>query len=102
MNNELENVEHNERQNRFEMKVEGGTAVAAYSREGNSITFTHTEVPQESEGKGVGSAIAKSALDYARDQKLEVVPMCAFIAAYIRGHHEYASLVPDEHKDRIA
>lgn len=41
----------------FELKTEGGTAVVEYELLGNKIIFTHTEVPKELEGKGIGSKL---------------------------------------------
>ena len=66
---------------------------AAYRREGDRITFTHTVVEPEHEGAGVGSALARAALDDARTAGLRVVPQCPFIAAWIRRHPDYADLV---------
>ncbi len=63
------------------------------SLEGKTITFTHTVVEPEFEGKGVGSALAKHVLDDSRAQGLKVVPACKFIAAYISRHSEYQDLV---------
>ena len=45
------------------------------------------------EGKGVGSALAKGALDAVRAGGLGVEPRCPFFASYIRRHKEYADLV---------
>lgn len=59
-----------------------------------TITFTHTDVPEALAGRGVGSKLARAALEYARTEKLRVVPLCPFIAAYIRKHPaDYADLV---------
>jgi uncharacterized protein len=70
--------------------------LAAYELSGSTITFTHTEVDDAAEGKGVGSALAQVALDSARDRGLAVVPRCQFIARYISRHSEYLDLVePD-------
>ena len=73
---------------------------AAYRREGDRITFTHTVVEPEHEGEGVGSALARAALDDARAAGLRVVPQCPFVAAWIGRHPDYADLVdgplPDE------
>jgi predicted GNAT family acetyltransferase len=57
------------------------------------IVFTHTGVPESMEGTGVGSALAKSALDYAQDNHLLVLPLCPFIRSYIERHPEYQPLV---------
>jgi predicted GNAT family acetyltransferase len=71
-----------------------GLGVAAYARQGGTIMFLHTEVPESMSGHGVGQALARFALDDARRLGLEVVPQCPFIAAYIRRHREYLDLVP--------
>ena len=79
---------------RFEMR--DGAALAAeaqYKLQGDTIVFTHTEVKPGNEGKGLGSKIAKFALDTARDRKLKVVAQCEFIAGYIAKHPEYAPLL---------
>lgn len=94
-------VRNNEKEAQFETEVEGGVALAAYHREGDVITFTHTEVPEEAEGQGIGGTLARAALDFARSEKLKVVPMCHFIASYIKRHGEYRDLVPEEHQHRV-
>lgn len=53
----------------------------------------HTIVPEEMEGKGIGSALVKHALEYARHEHLYVKPTCPFIRAYIDRHPEYKDLV---------
>jgi predicted GNAT family acetyltransferase len=89
----LPNVVHNEAEHRFEVHQDGELAVALYQREGSMIVFTHTGVPESMEGAGVGSALAKTALDYARDNHLLVLPLCPFIRSYIERHPEYQPLV---------
>ncbi|MGJ7543201.1 GNAT family N-acetyltransferase [Variovorax sp. LT1R16] len=76
-----------------------GDALAGYCEYNlltDAIMFTHTEVLPENEGKGVGSALAKHVLDAARSEGKHVIPVCQFIAGYIRKHRDYADLVrPD-------
>lgn len=90
---ELPEVRNNRAAHRFELEVGGRLALIAYIERSGSITFTHTEVPPELEGQGIAGRIAKAALEYARDQQLRVVPLCPYVAAYIRRHPEYQSLV---------
>ena len=86
-------VRHNEKESRFEIEVDGKLATTWYRRHGDKIIFTHTEVPPELEGHGVGGALARAALTYARKEGLRVVPLCPFIAAFIERHKEFQDLV---------
>jgi predicted GNAT family acetyltransferase len=86
-------IEDDPARSRFAADIDGRIAFVEYRRRGNRIYLAHTEVPPALEGRGIGSALAKYALDYARENNLEVVPSCPFIAAYIRSHPAYADLV---------
>ena len=57
------------------------------------LTFRHEEVPSTREGKGVGSALARGALELVRGYGLKVIPRCPFIAHFIRQHPEYQDMV---------
>ena len=58
------------------------------------ITFTHTEIDPAFEGRGVGSALAKGALDDVRATGgRTVLPLCPFIKGWIQRHPEYADLL---------
>ena len=86
-------VTRSEARNRWEAVVEGHTAFAEYFLRGNVVTFPHTVVPAALEGRGIGSALAKAALDDAREQGFTVIPRCPFFRAYIQRHPEYEDLV---------
>ena len=86
-------VEHAPERNRFEAQVDGKTAVLEYMQVGDSLIFTHTEVPEALEGQGVGGALAKAGLEYVRDHDMTAAPLCPFVKAYIKRHPEYQSLV---------
>lgn len=86
-------IVHNQAESQFEVRLEDKLAFAAYMERSTLVVFTHTEVPEAFEGKGVGSTLAKHGLDYARTTGKTVLPLCPFIAAYIRRHPEYKDLV---------
>ncbi|MCZ2857507.1 GNAT family N-acetyltransferase [Blastococcus sp. VKM Ac-2987] len=80
---------------RFEALVDGKVAgLAEYRRRGSSVAFTHTVVDPEFEGRGVGSALARGALDAVREEGASVLPFCPFIRSWIQRHPDYADLVP--------
>jgi len=82
-------VRHNERQSRYELATEHGTAVAVYRLQGDTAVFVHTEVPPEDEGKGYATTLVRGALDDARERGLRIVPACSFVVAFVRRHPEY-------------
>ena len=92
----MNSVTNNEAENQFQLEVDGQLAVSQYRRRNGTIVFTHTEVPLQLEGQGIGNQLAKTALEYARSEGLRVVPRCRFIAAYIKRHPEYQDLVDSE------
>lgn len=82
----------NTTEQRFEMHVDGVTAYLTFERSGNTIAYTHTIVPQALGGRGIGSQLARHALDYAAAHQLQVDPQCSFVDGYMRKHPEYEAL----------
>jgi predicted GNAT family acetyltransferase len=77
----------------FEAHVDGRVALVSYLRNGDTIILTHTEVPKELEGRGLGSVLARGVLDRARREGWKVVVRCPFITSFIERHPEYRSVV---------
>ena len=86
-------IRHDKENSRFTADTDGGEAELAYMRDGKRIVFTHTGVPPESEGRGIGGALARAGLEYAKAEGLGVKPMCPFVAAYVKRNPEYQPLV---------
>ena len=89
----MSEVRQNTLHHRFELDVEGHTALAHYRLAPGVITFTHTEVPKELSGRGIGSQLARGALEAARLQGLKVAAECPFVAGYIAKHPEFSDLL---------
>jgi uncharacterized protein len=82
-------------QHRFEVLTDGEVAgYAEYQLRPGQIMFTHTEIDEAYEGKGLGSVLVKHALDSARDRELAVLPLCQFVRGWIARHEDYLVLVP--------
>jgi predicted GNAT family acetyltransferase len=90
-------VTNNDNDQRYEIHVDGALAgFAQYRLHPDALVFTHTEVFDEFEGQGVGSTLARGALDDARARGAKIKPLCPFIASYIERHPAYQDLVlPD-------
>lgn len=86
-------VKHNIPAGRFEIEKDGLLAILEYNLQNGAIIFTHTGVPDALGGQGIGSRLARAGLDHAHTAGLKVVPLCSFIANYIRKHPEYQDLL---------
>ena len=94
-------VTNNEAEQRYEIHLDNQIAVLEYEREGNQIVFIHTGVPHALERHGLANKLAHTALEDARAAKLTVVPLCPFVAEYIREHREYLPLLTQAEQKRI-
>ena len=94
-------VRDNAERKRFEIDLGDAVAIAEYTLPEGIIMFTHTEVPPEHEGKGIGSALIRAGLKSARERGLKVIPICPFFAAYIQKHAEEQDLLDDVWRRRL-
>ncbi len=79
---------------RYELLVDGDVAgFITYRASDDVVAMTHAEVRPEHQNQGLGSALAKMALDDVRARGLRVAPRCPFVADYIEQHPEYRDLV---------
>ncbi|QCK84457.1 N-acetyltransferase [Phreatobacter aquaticus] len=78
---------------RFEAVIGDQVAVAEYVLGDGTITFTHTLVPPELGGRGIGKALVKAGLAAARERGLKVIPLCPFFARHFADHPEARDLL---------
>jgi uncharacterized protein len=87
-------VQDNPQELRYEALQDGEpVGLIRYRVEPGVVVLVHTEVDEAVEGTGVGSRLVRGALDDIRARGLRLVPVCPFVAAYLRRHPEYADLV---------
>jgi predicted GNAT family acetyltransferase len=87
-------VTRNDEEHRYEARLGDELAGVAFFRpRGDAVEVTHTEVDPRYEGHGIGSALARFALDDIAAEGKQVVPSCPFVAEYIEHHPDYRSLV---------
>ena len=82
-------------QDRKQYEVQAGDLIAKieYIRTTDKIYLTHTEVPISLEGLGIGSELVKMALEDIEKKDLTLIPLCPFVAGYIKNHPEWKRLV---------
>lgn len=87
------NLADNASEKRYEALLDGSTARVEYIKAQNKIYLTHTEVPSALEGKGIGSALVHKVLEDIDRQNLILIPLCPFVALYLKRHPELKKLV---------
>lgn len=80
-------VRHDEERHKFVVELEGREAYLRYIRAGDrTLDYSHTFVPPEYRGRGIGTQIVASALDYARERQFHVIPTCPFVR-WVKDRH---------------
>ncbi len=88
-------VVHDRDARTFRTAVDGNHATLDYELAGEVMTITHTRVPDEVSGHGIGGQLVRAALDSAREQGWKVIPACSFADVWMRRHPEYEELRAD-------
>jgi uncharacterized protein len=91
----METVRDNAELQRFELEHDGVIAYSTYTRTPGVVTLVHTRVPSEASGKGLGTALIGGVLALIRNNGAKVIPVCPFVAAYMRKHPETQDLLAD-------
>jgi predicted GNAT family acetyltransferase len=90
-------VKNNTAQQQFEVSENNELAVLVYRFYKNDIALMHTQVPPALENKGIASALAKAAFEWAKEHNKKVMVYCPFAASYLKRHPEYNFLVDESH-----
>lgn len=85
-------IRHDPATRRFETVVDGQHCELDYRLAGKVMTITHTGVPTAVEGRGIASALTRSAMETARAEGWTVVPACAYAESWLRRHPEFSDL----------
>lgn len=96
-------MRHDPENDRYVVEVDG--EIAGYTeyhlRGGSHYFFYHTELFDGYAGQGIGSKLARFALDDVRSKEGMIVPLCPFIAAWMEKHPEYNDLIDTVIMERI-
>jgi uncharacterized protein len=72
-------------ESRYELRV-GDRVIGrlAYRRQDSAIAYTHTVIDKACEGRGFGTRLVHDAVADSEAAGLRVIPLCSFVAAYLR------------------
>ncbi len=82
-------IQHDAEHSRFFVSLPEGEAQLVYAPFSEEILdLQHTEVPPAAEGHGVGDALVRAALGYARAHGLRVIATCPYVQVWLQRHPE--------------
>ncbi|MBF6302526.1 N-acetyltransferase [Nocardia amamiensis] len=83
-------VVRNDERHRYEVFHGGELAgFAEYEERGDETVFTHTEIDGAFSGKGLGSILARNAIEDTIERERVIRPLCPFIKGYLEKHPQY-------------
>jgi hypothetical protein len=86
-------VVHEPDASRWAVTRDGETAELVYRRRADRLVIVHTGVPAAIGGHGIGGQLIETAVRYAADQGLTVVPLCPFARDWLEHHPDAAATV---------
>jgi predicted GNAT family acetyltransferase len=87
------NIIDNQQQQQLQLSIEGELAFLEYRLKDGVIYLMHTEVPERLGGRGIGTALAAAAFDYAKAHNLKIKVYCPFVKKYLDRHPGLGHLV---------
>ena len=88
-------VVHNPASRRFEATVDGLLCRCDYRLHGNTMMLLHTEVPPQLEGRGIASALVRAAFEHAKQNGMDVLPVCSYVRTWVQRHPEVGSMLAE-------
>jgi predicted GNAT family acetyltransferase len=79
-------VRDNRDTSRYELDVGGQIVFAIYRRDGSTLYIRHVEAPPNLRGTGAAGRLMEGIVEIARAERLRIVPLCSYAAAWMRRH----------------
>ncbi|MFI6699690.1 GNAT family N-acetyltransferase [Streptomyces sp. NPDC050509] len=86
-------VERVDADSRYEILADGQRAgLTAYRDLGVQRVFFHTEIDEAFAGQGLGAQLVQQALVDVRASGMRIVPVCPYVAKFLKRHDEFADI----------
>ncbi|MFE7464471.1 GNAT family N-acetyltransferase [Streptomyces sp. NPDC057499] len=86
-------VERVDARHRYTIQVDGEPAgFTVYRDRDGQRVFYHTEIDDAFAGRGLASILVTAALDDVRASGMRIVPVCPYVAKYLKKHDEFSDI----------
>lgn len=87
------NIIHYPNEKRFTTTVDGYPAYLEYILNNDSIDIIHTVVHPAIEGMGVAAELVKSAYEFAKKEKLKIIPSCSYVKVWLKRNSDNDTII---------
>ncbi|NPV00563.1 MAG: N-acetyltransferase [Brevinematales bacterium] len=89
----MEGVVHDPENKTFFIEADGYRSYMKYRKISDTVLeYYTTYVPEELRSRGLAQQVVKTALDFARENNMKVIPACSFVDKYLQKNKEYQDL----------
>ena len=89
-------VVHREKSRWFFIKLDQGKAAyIKYTRSDNTISVDHTYTPEEFRGQGLAKKLMLAVVEYAKNNKLKIIPNCSYAQYFFQKNPEFKDLIAE-------
>jgi uncharacterized protein len=68
-------------------------AEMTFGKDGTNLEVYHTQVSDKLKGQGVAAGLLEKMVNFAREENLQIVPLCPYVSAQFNRHPErYADI----------
>ncbi|GAA2765325.1 N-acetyltransferase [Streptomyces paradoxus] len=86
-------VQRSDTEQLYAILVDGRRAgLTAYRDRGEQRVFFHTEIDDDFAGQGLAGQLVRSALADVRASGKRIVPVCPYVASYLKRHDGFADI----------
>lgn len=86
-------VRDNPTRQRLELEEQGQLAFATYRRQGDVLYIPHVEAAPALRGTGAAGRLMQGVMEFARAERVRVVPICGYASSWLRRHREFQDLM---------
>lgn len=84
---------HDQNNNRFTLNINGELAKVDYQLRDGKMYLTHSEVPYNLRGKGIGKLLVEKTFEHLKTENLKAIAVCTYIKAIATRNDKWKSII---------
>ncbi|ANW95730.1 acetyltransferase [Wenyingzhuangia fucanilytica] len=86
-------IVHQKDKNRYILKVKDATAFVEYSIKNNKMYLTHSEVPENLRGQGIGKILVEKTFEKLTQEGYQAVAVCGYVKIVVQRSEKWKQII---------